>query len=483
MQRSGIEVHSHRVRLSELPAKVAGSTGNIAIVHIPAELFYEAEEIQALLAWVASGNTLLLAASYLEGPDWAYVGSDIDRAMWRLSGLGVASYREPQDAASPKPEEQPEDWQETLKDVVVEAQEDLDAVLENKPERPLWLSEQRADDVLELRPQTPHEFSDKLPVLTVPWDAARWELVDQEAQLTGLAKRAEIRAQQNEDAQDEQDEQQDKNSSAPAIRTNLAWFDDLETCDNDLASGRRFLSGKSGCLEIPTPSIADWQVLLAHPESNQPALLTAPLEQGQVIVLWHPSLLANALVHRFENRQFSVRLIDTYLDEGGVVVFDDAHQGLNSIIESADLLRDSRLYATIGFLLMFWVAYLLADSGQWKRASRRAEATLVGQMDLIRANANFMRNRLSKGATRELMLERLRDYLARKWQLRHSLALEEGLALERTQYPSRVQTLEDSLEKLSRGGKVSPLRLQRQIDRLLHAQTETSIDTDQGEDS
>ena len=240
--------------------------------------------------------------------------------------------------------------------------------------------------------------------------------------------------------------------------------------------------GKAGCLEIPTPAAADWQVLLAHPDNDQPALLSAPLEQGQVLVLWHPSLLANALVHRFDNRHFSVRLIDTYLDADGVVVFDDAHQGLNSIIQSADLLSDSRFYATVGFLLMFWVAYLLADAGQWQRASQRAGAVIVGQMDLIRANANFMRNRMSKGATRQLMLERLRDYLARKWQLRPADALEEGLALERDQHPSKVRVLEDSLEKLGRGGKVAPLLLQQQIDRLLHAHTETNIDTDQGED-
>jgi len=107
-------------------------------------------------------------------------------------------------------------------------------------------------------------------------------------------------------------------------------------------------------------------------------------------------------------------------------------------------------------------------------------------MDLVRANANFMRNRMSKAATRELMLERLREYLARKWQLKpaHALqhVLQEGLALERARYPSRVQTLEDSLETLGQGGKVAPLVLQQQIDKLLHAHTESSIETDQGED-
>ena len=485
LQRSGVEVHSQRLRLSDLPAEIAGSTGNIAIVHLPGDLFYEAEEVQALLAWVARGNTLLVAASYLEGPDWAYTGLDIDRAMWRLSGLAVATFREPLDAIAEQQENdqenEKEDWQETFKDVVVEAQEDLEAVIENKPEPPIWQREQRADEVLELRSQTRHEFSDNLATLTVPWDAARWELVDREAQLEGLVARAEARAQK-EDEEEEEDEVEEEPSTTLAVRTSSTWFNDLETCDNELASSRRSLLGKAGCLEIPTPAAADWQVLLAHPDNDQPALLSAPLEQGQVLVLWHPSLLANALVHRFDNRHFSVRLIDTYLDADGVVVFDDAHQGLNSIIQSADLLSDSRFYATVGFLLMFWVAYLLADAGQWQRASQRAGAVIVGQMDLIRANANFMRNRMSKGATRQLMLERLRDYLARKWQLRPADALEEGLALERDQHPSKVRVLEDSLEKLGRGGKVAPLLLQQQIDRLLHAHTETNIDTDQGED-
>lgn len=481
LKRSNIEVHSQRLRFSDMPDDIATATGNLAIVHLPGTLIYDAEEIQALLEWVARGNTLLLAAGYLEGPDWVYSGSDIHRSLWRLSGLGVSEVLSAQEEAELQDESEREEWQETLQDVVEDAKENLDEVLDDVPEPPVWMREQRGDERLELRTQTPHRLTRGLAVLTVPWDSARWELVSRELQYDALARRAD-----EEDSVPQDAESEDDIPPVRAVRTNLSWFDDMEACENSLASPRRSLSGKTGCLDIPTPGEADWQVLLSHPDSEQPALLAAPLEHGELLALWHPSLLANGLVHRFQNRQFAVRLIDTYLADEGVVIIDDAHQGLNSIIESEDLLTDSRFYATVGFLLLFWVAYLLADSGQWERASRRVRTPAVGQMDLVGANANFMRNRMGAAATRELMLERLRNHLARKWRLPHARALQEGLARERslvgTQPDPKIARLEASLEALGRGGKVAPLALQQQIDALIHSKAVDYFDTKQGED-
>lgn len=494
MRRSGIEVHSQRLRFSDMPDELESSTGNIAIVHIPGALFYEAEEVQALMEWVANGNTLLVSASYLEGPDWVYTGADIHRALWRLTGIGVRDYVAPEDETAE--EQQKEQWQETLQDVVEDAQESLDDVLENRPETPAWMREQRAKKTLELRRLAPHRLTTGLPTLTVPWDNARWELVNRDDQFAGLALRAEARrkelAEIATEAEAEAETQEtdtkapsadEEQESASAVRKNLPWFDDMEACSASPESAPRQLSSRTGCIEIPTPAEPSWQTLLAHPDSDQPALLAAPLEQGEVLVLWHPSLLANSVVHRFENRQFAVRLVDTYLSATGAVVLDDAHQDLNSITDSEDLLSDPRLYITVGFLLLFWVAYLLAESGQWQRATRRLRDRVVGQMDLVTANANFMRNRMSPAATQELMLERLRSHLTRKWQLRRANALAEGLAREREWQPTVVQRLEDSLEKLGRGGKVAPLALQQQIDALLHVNANTNTSTNIQKDS
>ena len=507
LQRSGIEVHSQRLRFSDMPEDIAQSTGNIAIVHLPALLIYEAEEIRALLGWVAKGNTLLLGAAYLEGPDWVYTGGDIHLGLWRLSGLGVKRFLMPKDeqdevcvevvddagVAKNVCSEVDERWQDTLQDVVEEAKEDLDDVVANEEQMPRWMRNQRAEDLVELHTQVVHPLTDSLPPISVPRDSGRWELIAREQQFERLAMREQAKALAAQDEQnDEEDSQPDAEVDGEAngeasepvkpINWNLPWFDDMAACELTAESPTRRISGKSGCVDIPTPAEDDWQVLLAHPDTEQPALLAAPLEQGEVLVLWHPSLLANDVVHRFENRHFSVRLIDIYLRQGGVVLLDDAHQGLNLIVEAEDLLTDSRFYATLGFLLMFWVAYLLADSGQWQRATQRLRAVSVGQLDLVKANANFMRNRLSPAATRELMLDRLRDYLARKWSLPQSQALAEGLARERALRAMIVAPLEDSLTTLGRGGKVPPLVLQQQIDALLHTHFNSNFHTTPGED-
>ena len=250
-----------------------------------------------------------------------------------------------------------------------------------------------------------------------------------------------------------------------------SWRSDLDACGNDADASVRQLAGRTGCIDVPTPKGEDWRTLLRHKDSEQIVLLGAPLKQGELLVLWQPALLDNEVIHLHGNRDFVSQLIETKLATNGVVVVDDAHQGLNRIVEAEDLLSDSRLYITIGFLLLFWVAYLLADSGQWERATWREPVRRIGQRALIAANANFLSKRLRLSATHEMQLLPLQAHLARKWRVSRKDALKTGLERERSTNGDAAEALSRSLARLSAGKGVSPLDLQSQIDRLLHPAT------------
>lgn len=406
---ANISVHSQRQRFTNPRQHTAQATGNLAIVHLPATLIFETDETRALLDWVYSGNTLLIAAGHLEGSRWIYEAQDLPRALWRLTGLALRAH----DGDEP-------DSTESITDSV-------DRALTV----PGWLLLHGSRTMASLRPAEPHPLSAGITALTAPWDQARWERIDQATAL---------RAAQMEGPADA-DAPTDDSAPLPT------WVADLEACPGTQAGQARLLRGQQGCVPIATPDEHAWRTVFTHTERPQPALLAAPLGSGELLVLMHPSLLANEVIYRFENRQLAINLIEHALAPGGTVIIDDAHQGLNDILEANDLLTDTRFWASIGFVLLFWLAYLLADSGQWQRAVFRRQQPGVRQQDLVLSSARFLEQRLHPTAALEALLEPLTETLARKWRLPRSEALKQGLEQERLQHPQQVAALEALLSR------------------------------------
>ena len=417
-----IQVHSQRERFTQLPPQIAQSSGNVAIVHLPGTLLYEAEEVQSLLNWVAAGNTLLIAAGHLEGNRWIYEGQNLPRALWRLTGLELFL------ADLDEPPREPE--RDTTSGTDEGIGDRIDALLEETELTPGWLQLHDSDTAVDLLPAAPHPAITGLRGIKAPWDGARWSPNPADA----------------------------KEREGPL----RSWEPDIEACSDATNAPARALRGTGGCLVIPTPSAKDWRTVLEHAHSGQPAMFAAALQQGEVLVLLHPSLLGNEVIHRFNNRTLIAQLLGYALAPGGTVLFDDAHQGLNNIIESGDLLSDGRFWASVGFLLLFWLAYLLADAGQWQHAVHRAWPQRPSQQDLVHSSANFLQQRLHPTATLEALLEPLQEQLARKWQLAPEHALSQGLAQERDSHPQAVAALEALLTS-ARNGQAPALSKARQV--------------------
>jgi len=96
------------------------------------------------------------------------------------------------------------------------------------------------------------------------------------------------------------------------------------------------------------------------------------LGDGHVIVLGSGSMLTNRAIARADNRRFIANVVDRHLGAGGRVIFDDMHQGISWLYNPDTLFRDARLHATIGFVLAFWLIYIVGSSNRLRDPGRDA---------------------------------------------------------------------------------------------------------------
>lgn len=212
---------------------------------------------------------------------------------------------------------------------------------------------------------------------------------------------------------------------------------------------------------------APWRAVVEHAGAGQVAAWERRFGDGNIIVLGHPSLLANAAIAEHDNRRFAQNLIAEYLGPAGTVIFDDAHQGDNDLYTPRELLTDVRVGYTLGFLLVCWAVYLLADAGSWERATTPPGGRRPGQADRVRASGAYLARRLQHDALAQGLVAPLRDRLARKWRLPAERALADGLAREHAD-PALVRELMRALAG-NTAGRTDPVRLHQLIVKLRRA--------------
>jgi hypothetical protein len=123
--------------------------------------------------------------------------------------------------------------------------------------------------------------------------------------------------------------------------------------------------------------------------------------RGRVIIVASGSLLTNHRVAVGDARAFLANVLRYHLAPGGAVIFDDMHQGLSSLYDPAAFFGDSRLHATLWFLLAGWLIYLLGSSNRW--APPRPVGDQPQQSDFVEAVGGFMARRLDRCAAGKLL--------------------------------------------------------------------------------
>jgi hypothetical protein len=184
-----------------------------------------------------------------------------------------------------------------------------------------------------------------------------------------------------------------------------------------LMEGVHELKGSSDSLSaLWEPEVNNGRAFVAELATEAETVMGAVWQlsrgSGFVIVSASGSLLSNRNLGEADNARFLSNVLAYHLGPGGAVIFDDQHQGLSELYDPAAFYSDSRLFASLGFLLGFWLLYLLGTSS--RLAAARPQIQQPHQGDLVRAIGNFMLRKLSRADAGKLMVDGWIDDLERR---------------------------------------------------------------------
>ncbi len=153
----------------------------------------------------------------------------------------------------------------------------------------------------------------------------------------------------------------------------------------------------------PDFSLQFYLTLVAEEETGTAALWEIPWQDGRMIVSASASLFTNRALGEADNAQLFANIVAFHLAPGGVVIFDDMHQGLSELYDPEAFFSDARLGASVLFVLAFWLVYVVGTSG--RLVLPRSRQQMPRQSDLVRAIGGFMARKLSRSSAGRMMIE------------------------------------------------------------------------------
>ena len=191
-------------------------------------------------------------------------------------------------------------------------------------------------------------------------------------------------------------------------------------------------------------------------------------EAGQVIVVGSGSMFTNRAISRARNRQFIINVVRNHLAADGRFIFDDVHQGVSVLYDPEAFFADSRLSDTIGFVIGFWLLYIVGSSNRLLNPVPASGAPR--QTDFVDAVAGFISRHAGK--------DNAGLWLYRSWfndfRRRHHLPLNgepvwDELARLRTLDPRLLDKLEEQYARLEAGRSIDPVNVHNVICRARRA--------------
>lgn len=229
----------------------------------------------------------------------------------------------------------------------------------------------------------------------------------------------------------------------------LAGYSDSESTKWVPAAGATFGGRPYFRLAVDTAADSDagWQI---------------PAGDGHVLLLASGSLFANHLIADADSGQFIANLLAHHLGPGGAFVFDDIHHGLTTLYDPAAFFDDSRVHATIGFLIAAWFVYLLGATN--RVAPVRPERGEPRQADLLAAVGGFMARRLGRRQTGLVLFENwFREIRRRRGLADAAGAPWEALAATPTLSRQLLSRLRADYDRLRQGDPVDLVALHNLI--------------------
>jgi hypothetical protein len=148
---------------------------------------------------------------------------------------------------------------------------------------------------------------------------------------------------------------------------------------------------------------------LASRSDNGDAIMWLEREgAGQVIVCALASPFSNAGVLRDDNAALLANIIAWARGAGGAVVFDDAHQGLTAYYDAKAFFADPRLHATLGWMLLLWLAFVL---GPQPLRVRRRQWQPLDETVYVESSARYLAAIVRPGDAAQRLIEEFLDWL------------------------------------------------------------------------
>lgn len=160
------------------------------------------------------------------------------------------------------------------------------------------------------------------------------------------------------------------------------------------------------------------------------ALWAGPLGAGTVVVSGYGSIFTNKMLGRADNARLFSNLIAWRLGAGGVVIFDDMHQGASSFYDPDAFFKDPRLHMTFWWIIGLWLAWAVLST---RLRATRPQITAPREAGFIRSVGQFFARTVPAGAVGERLCEHLFNDIRRRlgwaengepvWQWLRSLAV------------------------------------------------------------
>lgn len=212
----------------------------------------------------------------------------------------------------------------------------------------------------------------------------------------------------SEDAEEpeSEDEAEPKDEKAAASRPAIPQgklkepqrFQMQPTGDHPLLEGVSKVSAQS---EYPTAKWEGWPTdttgleLAREADSGAPMLWLLSEGRGQIILSGYGSIFSNKLLGDDDNARLLANIVRWSLQGDGKVIIDDAHQGLVAFYDPDAFFGDSRLHATLWWLLGLWLVFVL---GSQRLRPTQSHWNPVDITAFVRATGGFMA-RVMKPAT------------------------------------------------------------------------------------
>jgi hypothetical protein len=132
------------------------------------------------------------------------------------------------------------------------------------------------------------------------------------------------------------------------------------------------------------PMDASGILQIGQVEAGEGAVWVKRQGQGQVVTLALGGLFSNRDIGAVDNAKFLSNLVAWSLRDGGVVLFDDAHQGSVGYYDAKAFYADPRLHRTLAWLVLLWLIFVLgvqrlrAHVNNWRPADVTAFVSTSG---------------------------------------------------------------------------------------------------------